>query len=182
MKNAAKVKRAAAATGLLLLSWHAHAADRDASLINSFQVFCALEPPAFDRIDQKAAAMKLPVHQDIGQSQKSGQFARSKSWLVKLTTGPHELLAAEANGANGYVESCGISAPDPDGEAFKNELILEMKLGRPSAETVSADGAMRITTWNGVFGEGSSLQFVDASPKGHPGAMLFYRTLKPTKP
>lgn len=171
-----------AVLGLFLFaSGNAHAADRNASLINSFQVLCTLEPPSFARIDQKAAAMKLPVHRDIDQPREGGQFAHSKSWFVSLTTGPHELSIAEANGPAGHVVSCGISAPDPVGEAFKKELVAEMKLGQPSSETVTPDGVMRVTVWKGAFGEGTMLQLVDATPQGHPGAMLYY-IVGPSKP
>src|SRR5262245_7849056 len=115
--EAGKMKYLAAILALMLCSvGNTHAAERDASLINSFQVLCTLEEPVFEWINQKAMAMKLPVRQDLGQSKDSGPFAHSKSWLVTLTTGPHELTAAEANGPQGYVKSCGISAPDPNGE------------------------------------------------------------------
>jgi hypothetical protein len=145
--------------------------DRDASLINSFQVLCALEPPTFNRIDQKASAMRLAVHKDLGQSQATGQFAHSKSWIVNLTDGPHELVATEANGPNLHIVSCGISAPDPNGAAFKKELVLEMKLGQASSEAVSPDGVLRLTTWTDVFGKGTLLRLIDATPQGKPGAI-----------
>jgi hypothetical protein len=113
--------------------------DRNASLINSFQVLCALEPPTFDRIEQKALAMRLPVHQDVGLSRTSGIFAHSKTWIVTLTSGQHDLGVTEANGPGGHVISCGISAPDADGAAFRKELVSEMKLGQP----VNSRGSLR---------------------------------------
>ncbi len=127
-------------------------------------------------------AMRLPVRRDIGQSKESGPFAHSKSWLVTLTTGPHELTAAEANGPHGYVKSCGISAPDANGESFKSELVSVMKLGRPSSENISKDGIMRATEWKDAFGAGTSLQLVDATPKNKSGAMLFYIVREASKP
>jgi hypothetical protein len=178
-----KIKCLVAVTALMLWSvGNAHAADRIASLINSFQVLCTLEAPVFEWIDQKAMAMNLPVRQDIGQSKDSGAFVHSKSWLVTLTTGPHELLAAEANGPQGYIKSCGISAPDPNGESFKHELVSIMKLGPPSSETITQDGVMRVTEWKDAFGAGTLLRLVDATPKNKPGAMLFHSVHEATKP
>jgi len=181
-----KIKFTIVMVSLLILPSYANAADantdRNAALINSFQVLCTLESPSFDRIDQKAAAMKIPVHKDVGQSQISGYFAHSKSWLVPLKTGPHELVATEANGPKGHIEACGISAPDPDGGSFIKELIEEMHLGLPASQIVSADGMMRTTTWKNTFGEGTELRLVDATPKERPGAMLFYDVTTPTTP
>lgn len=167
---------------LALCSGNADAADRNASLINSFQVFCTLESPVFAHIDQKAAAMRLAVHRDIGASKTDGYFAHSETWFVSLTTGPHELVASEGNGPNGHGSDCGISAPDPNGETFKKDLVAEMKLGQPTKEFTSANGQMHFTIWEGVFGAGSSLRLMDATPNGYPGAALFYDTMGPTKP
>ena len=177
------VRDAAAISGLLLFSLGvAQADDRAASLINSFAVLCTLEAPVFDKINQKVAAMKLPVRQDIGTSKDRGAFARSKSWLVPLTTGPHELLAAEANGPEGYVRSCGLSAPDPNGESFKKELVSQMKLRSPSSESTSQDGVMRVTVWKDAFGAGTLLQLFDATPKAKPGAIVNYVVREAARP
>jgi hypothetical protein len=175
--------RASFIAGLLLcVSGYAHGMDRNASLINSFQLLCTLESPKFDRIEQKASAMRLSVHQDMGHSQTSGIFAHSKSRIVALNDGPHDLIVAEANGPKGHIVSCGISAPDADGAAFRSELVSEMKLGQPSSETVMPDRSLRITAWNGVFGKGTVLRMVDALPQGRPGAMLNYDVLAPPLP
>jgi hypothetical protein len=160
----------------------ADAAERNTSLINSFQVLCALETPAFEKINDKAVAMKLPVRRDIGQSRESGEFAHSKSWLITLRTGPHELIAAEANGPQGYVQSCGISAVDPNGEVFKDELVSMMNLDLPSLETVSEDGVTRVTEWKDAFEAGTLLQLVDATPKNKSGVILLYVLREATKP
>ena len=165
----------------LLVTSPTIAADRDASLINSFQVLCTLEKPDFERIDQKATAMKLPVHQDLRAPISGTMFSRSKSWVVTLTTGNHELVATEANGPRGHIVSCGISAIDPNGDTFKNEVIAAMKLGEPSTQVVSPDGSMRMTIWKNAFGEGTTLRFVDASPRSAPGAFLAYDVEEPPK-
>ncbi len=177
--------RAAVIAGLILVaSSYAHAMDRDASLINSFQVLCALAPPTFNRIDQKASAMRLIVHKKLGQSQPTGVFAHSKSWIVNLTDGPHEWVATEANGPGRYIMSCGISAPDSNGTAFKKALVSELKLGPASSVVMSmSPGAVLVTTtWADVFGKGTALRLIDATPQGKPGVMLYYDVIGPPRP
>jgi hypothetical protein len=119
--------------------------DRNASLINSFQLLCALAPPTFDRIEQEALAMELPVRQDVGHAQSSGMFAHSKTWIVTLKDGPHDLGVNEANGPTEHVITCGISAPDADGAALRKELVSEMKLGQPSSEMLMLALSVRTT-------------------------------------
>ena len=160
---------------LLLSAVNVAAATRDASLINSFQVLCALEAPVFDSIDKRATAMRLPVRRDLRTPSGGGpSVAHAKSWLMLLTTGPHELLASEADGPAGHIESCGISAPDPNGESFKKELTATMKLGQPSSTATSPDGVMRTTIWKEAYGTGTWLQMVDATPQNKPGVMLYF--------
>ncbi len=167
--------RAATAIGIFLLSaGNAHAIDRDTSLITTFRVLCAQARPAFAQINQRAEEMKLPVRKDSGQSRSKGQFAHSKSWMVNLTDGPLELVAAEANGPKLHVVSCGIAATDPNAGAFRKALVAEMKLRRSFKESLSPDRSFRTSTWRDAFGKGTTLRLVDATPQGKPGAMLYY--------
>ena len=62
----------------------AHANERSAELVKSFQAFCAAAPLDFAALDAKATAMNLAVRKDVGTPQQTGKFARSKSWLVPL--------------------------------------------------------------------------------------------------
>ena len=62
----------------------AHANERSAELVKSFQAFCAAAPLDFAALDAQATAMKLAVRKDVGTPQQTGKFARSKSWLVPL--------------------------------------------------------------------------------------------------
>ncbi len=166
----------------LLTSVSADAADRNVSLITAFKDICTIEPPTFAKISQKAAAMKLVVHQELGQSKSGGQFSHNKSWFIPDTAGQYELIAMEANGAKNHVENCGISATDPDGELFKKTLISAMSLTASTSEIITSDGEMRVTSWKDEFGEGTSLIMVDGTPKGHAGVMLYYQVLTPGMP
>jgi hypothetical protein len=148
---------------LCALTSGAHASGRAAHLVNSFQVMCMLEPLDFARSDAKAAAMKLPVRQDLHpQPDGSGYFVHSKSWLLPLKSGPHEFTIAKAHGPSGDVKTCGIAAPDVEAEDFKAELRKSMKLGKAASESTSPDGKYRNTVWalNGM-----SLMLSDGSPK-----------------
>ena len=168
----------AAIPACLMFVGAAHANERSAVLVNSFQIFCTLAPLDFAALDAKATAMKLVVRKDVGTPRQPGQFAHSKSWLVPLKGGAHELVAGEARGPSGEVLSCGIGADNVDGEEMKQELIKTMKLGQPSRETATADGAQRVTSWQ--YADNVMLILADGTPMKIPGVYL--TLLQQTKP
>jgi hypothetical protein len=168
----------AAIPACLMFVGAAHANERSAELVNSFQIFCTLAPLDFVALDAKATAMKLVVRKDVGTPRQPGQFAHSKSWLVPLKGGAHELVAGEARGPSGEVLSCGIGADNVDGEEMKQELIKTMKLGQPSRETATADGAQRVTSWQ--YADNVMLILADGTPMKIPGVYL--TLLQQTKP
>jgi hypothetical protein len=155
----------------------AYANPRSVDLVNSFQTFCTPGPPDFAMIDAKATAMKLSVREDVGMPKPTGQFAHSKSWLVSLASGPHQLVAAEARGPDGDVASCGIGAEDVDGKVMKQELVQAMKLEAPLRQTASADGAQRVTTWK--YSDDVILLLADGTPMKIPG--MYLTLLRKTK-
>lgn len=172
----------AAGMTLLLSAGHAEAMTREASLINSFEVLCTLEPPNFQRIEQKAEAMKMASYQDVAPPKETdGSFDRTKSWIVTLTDGPHVLFATEMNGPKGHVVSCGIGANDPIGASFKKELMTEMKLGSPTVDGLLSNG-MHVYLWKGTFGPGTQLRLQIAEPDSNPGAMVGYDIEGPPVP
>jgi hypothetical protein len=148
----------------------AHANQRSAELVSSFQIFCTPGPPDFAALDAKATAMNLPVRKDVGAPPKEGQFARAKSWLVSLDSGAHELVASEGRGPNGEVTACGIGADNIDGEEMKQELVKAMKLEAPLRQTASADGTQRLTLWK--YGDDVTLLLIDGTPTKIPGMYL----------
>jgi len=125
----------------------ASASERSAQLVNSFQVFCTLEAPNFERLVQQATAMKLPERQSLESPHQGDQFARSRSWLVGLNSGPHELATSEAHGPRVDVQTCGIAAPDADADEVRQDLATHMKLGEPVSVKNTPDGKLRTTTW-----------------------------------
>jgi len=149
----------------------AHANERSAALVNSFQNFCTPGPPDFAALDAKATAMNLPVRRDVA-APKSGQTTHAKSWVISLQSGSLELVASEARGPNGDAASCGIGAEDIAGEEVRQDLIKALQLGAPTKQTVSADGTQRLTVWK--YGDNASLFLADATPMSLPG---FYLTL-----
>ena len=146
---------------------------RSASLVDSFREFCTLEPPNFARLDAKAAAMGLPILQDMGNPRQAGQFVHSKSWTMTLGTRSHEVVASEARGPRGEVAACGIGAADARGNDVKDDLIKRLNLGPPFHETVSQDGQRRMTTWRiKVVSVDLTLLLADGTPTNSPGVYL----------
>jgi hypothetical protein len=148
----------------------ASASPRSSDLVSSFQMFCIPGPPDFAAIDAKATAMKLSVREEVGTPRQAGQFAHSKSWLVPLASGPHQLVAGETRGPTGETASCGIGAEDVDGEAMKQELVRAMKLDAPLQQTPTADGTQRVTVWK--YGGDTTLLLADGTPIRIPGMYL----------
>jgi hypothetical protein len=155
----------------------AHANQRSADLMNSFQVFCLPGPPDFAAIDAKATAKNLPVRKDVGTPRQPGQFAHSKSWLVSLDSGAHELVAGEGRGSNGEIASCGVGAEDVDGEEMRHEVVKAMNLGAPLRQTATADGTQRVTTWK--YADDVNLLLADGTPMKIPG--MYLTLLRQTK-
>jgi hypothetical protein len=155
----------------------AFANERSAELVDSFQTFCMPGPPDFAALDAKVTAMKLAVRKDVGTPRQPGQFAHSKSWLVPLKSGTHELVAGEARGPNGEVDSCGIGADDVDGEEMKQEVIKSMKLDAPARQTATADGTQRVTSWK--YADDVTLFLADGTPMKIPG--IYLTLLRQTK-
>jgi hypothetical protein len=143
---------------------------RSADLVTSFQIFCLPGPPDFVEIDAKATAMNLSVRKDVGTPPQPGKFAHTKSWLVALDSGSHELVAGEGRGSNGEIASCGVGAEDVDGEEMRQDLIKAMKLGAPLRQTATADGTQRVTTWK--YADDITLLLADGTPMKIPGIYL----------
>jgi hypothetical protein len=156
---------------LLGLGAQAEASERAASLVNSFEVMCTIEPLDFARLKAKAEAMHLPVRKDIEPApDANGYFAHSISWLLPLKTGPHELVDSEAHGPNGNVKGCGIGAPDVEAGDIRAQLVSDLHLRRPSAEADAPNG-MHITTW--LYGkDNEKLILADGSSQKRPGFYL----------
>ena len=148
----------------------AYANQRSAELVNSFKTFCTPGPPDFAAIDAKATAMNLAVRKDAGTPRRPGNFAHSKSWLVSLDSGSHELVAGEGRGSNGEIASCGVGAEDIDGEEMRQELVKAMNLGAPLRQTATADGTQRVTAWK--YGDDVTLLLADGTPMKIPGMYL----------
>ncbi|MEO5352405.1 MAG: hypothetical protein H7835_04235 [Magnetococcus sp. XQGC-1] len=157
------------------------AKDRNVSLINSFQTFCTAKLPKFAAINKKATAMKLPVNRESGEPKKSGSYNHSKSWMVSLADGLHELNAAEASNPPKHIESCGIVEPKVNSDEFRKTLIITLKLTAAPAERLGADGKTRMTLWKDAYGKGTALLLVDATPQEKPGIILHHFVESATK-
>jgi len=144
---------------------------RAQGVINAFQVICTLEPLKFDRIDQKATAMGMPLQSDTSAPSAGNTVTRSKSWFGALTNGPFILLLDEMSGAKGKSTSCAIVADVPDRDAFRTEAIRTMKLPDAPSPEFRDDGS-RSYFWDGVLGPGTTILDRDFAPTGKPGVML----------
>jgi hypothetical protein len=147
----------------------ASANERSAELVGSFASFCTPGPPDFAALDAKATAMNLPVRNDT----TLGPATHTKSWLVTLKSGKHELMAGQTRDANGDVAGCSMGAEDANADDVKQELIASLKLGAPARESVSSDGTQRITAWN--YADDATLMVVDGTPMKIPGILVMLR-------
>jgi hypothetical protein len=147
--------------------------NRAQSIINAFQVICQLELPrfTFERIDQKATAMKMQLRSDNSGPSAGNTVIRSKSWSGDLTDGPFILLLDEMSGTKGRTTSCSIAADVPDRDAFRAEVIRTMKLPEAPAPELRNDGS-RSYFWDGALGPGTTILDRDFAPSGKPGVML----------
>ena len=145
--------------------------NRAQSVINAFQVMCTLELPKFERIDQKASAMKMQLQSSNSGPSAGNNVTRSKSWFGALTDGSFMLLLDELSGADGQTTSCAIVADVPDRDAFRAEAIRTMKLPEAPAPELRADGS-RSYFWDGALGPGTTVLDRDFQPSGKPGVML----------
>jgi hypothetical protein len=164
----------AAIPACLMFVGAAHANERSAELANAFQMFCARQPLDFAALDTTMTSMGLVARKDVGTPRQPGQFAHSKSWRV----GSLEVVAGESRGPNGEVVSCSIGADNVDGEEMKQELIKTLKLGEPSRETATADGAQRLTSWK--YADDVTLMLADGTPMKIPGMLV--TLMRQTKP
>jgi hypothetical protein len=145
--------------------------NRAQSVINAFQVICTLELPKFERIDQKATAMRMQLQSNDSKPSAGNTVMRSKSWFGSLTDGEFILLLDEMSGAKGRTTSCAIVADVPDRDAFRAEAIRIMKLPPAPAPEFRNDGS-RSYFWDGVFGADTTVLDRDFAPSGKPGVML----------
>jgi hypothetical protein len=148
----------------------AFADQRSADVVTSFRTFCMPGPPDFAAIDARATAMNLSVRKDVGTARQPGKFSHSKSWLVSLDSGSHELVAGEGRGSNGEIASCGVGAEDVDGEEMRKEVMNALKVGPPLRQTASADGTQRMTVWK--YTDDTTLLLADGTPMKIPGMYL----------
>jgi hypothetical protein len=159
---------------LAIVAWPALASaaranERSAELVNSFLSFCTPGPPDLAALDAKAKAMNLPVHRDT----TAGPATHTKSWLVTLKSGKHELMAGQTHAADGDAVGCSVGAEDANGDDVKQELITSLKLGAPMREIPSSDGTQRITMWE--YADDVTLMVVDGTPMKIPGILLMLR-------
>ena len=159
---------------LAIIAWPpfvsaADASERSADLVNSFQSFCTPGPPDFAVLDAKATAMNLPMRNVT----TAGPATHTKSWLVTLKSGKHELMAGQTHGADGDAVGCSVGAEDANGDDVKQQLITSLKLGAPVREVPSSDGAQRVTMWK--YADDATLMVVDGTPMKIPGILLMLR-------
>jgi hypothetical protein len=153
----------------------AAAVERSAEIVESFQAFCTLHLPDFSQIDEVATALQLPARS--GENTQAGDsHYRSKSWLVFLSSGPHELAGSEANGPRGKLTICGVRAPDVGGQDIRLDLTESMKLGDPVSVEVSPDGQQQTVTWRlEASSNDITIVLTDNTPAQKPGIDLQIR-------
>ena len=121
---------------------------RDESLINAFQIMCFLEPAlVYDRIDTRAAAMRMVTMRVQAPTEANGIAARGHIWGGHLTDGPFVLHLYEQRHAGEAATSCGVSGPVAAADTFRDDMVRVMRMPPLPAATVGADGS-RAYIWN----------------------------------
>jgi hypothetical protein len=157
------ISAAALIMGGFLGSELAHANDRSAALVSDFRFFCMRGTPTYESLDAYAIKLKLPIKKDLSRDMGHGDRLRSRSWTVGDTTGPYELVAAEAIHGDVMVETCGIGSADANGEDIHTDLTVRPHLGS-STDSVSSDGRVKTATWTLPSGESIVLTHAISGP------------------
>lgn len=125
------------------------------------------------RLDERASSMKLPGRNELALPNSGNYFSHSKSWLVFLSSGPHELNGSEAQAPDGKLTSCGIGAPDVNGDEMRTLLTTSLSLGAPISVRSSPDGKQQVTTWTlSRAGNDFMLILTDGTPTHRSGISL----------
>jgi hypothetical protein len=143
----------------------------DQSVINTFQVMCQLEPLNFERLSERATAMRMILQGDNKYSSAQNTITCSKSWVGNLRTGPFIFLLDEMSGVKGLSTSCAVVANVPDVDAFRAEALKEMHLKDISSPELGNDGS-RSYTWSNPYGQGSTLIIRDFKLVRRQGVMM----------
>jgi len=159
----------------------APALDRPHSLLNSFDVMCNLEPPSFEQLSIKAAAMHLKTLDDSTRTTPTGETMQTRSWLGMLTTGAFALRIEKMDGAKGIATSCAIEGPVPDAAAFREIVVNTHHLGATPEKQV-VDGT-HTYYWDNYTRDGWTLMVRDFErPAGHFVQVKLLTMAKPGTP
>lgn len=150
--------------------------NHDQALINAFEVVCNLELPNFDHLAARATAMRMQPQDVAPLPVPDNVTLRRKAWNGKLTTGPFSLLVDETSGSMGTITTCAIASSVPDVNAFRAEVMRELRLS--TEPQPSFLGGHRAFIFKNFQGNGTGLVVEDLTPSGRPGVMIKLSSFK----
>ncbi|MGJ0534100.1 hypothetical protein [Methylocystis sp.] len=150
--------------------------NHEQALINAFEIMCNLEPPNLDRLAERATAMRMQPQDVAPLNLPSNLTLRRKAWNGKLTTGPFSFLVDETSGPMGTITTCAIASSVPDVNAFRGEVMRELRLSTEPQPTFL--GGHRAFIFKNFQGDGSGLVIEDLTPSGQPSVMIKLSSLK----
>lgn len=153
--------------------WPVAAMSRVDGLVNALTVMCMVEPLNFDRLDQKATAMRMRVLTDFAPPEHNGIRIRSKTWLMGMTDGPLAFSVSDAKTGARRLSTCAISAPDATPEEIRTALVETFHLGEPRM-LAGPGGRPDIAIWDKAAGAGTRFMLTTGIYKPRPGFNLVY--------
>jgi hypothetical protein len=150
--------------------------NHEQALINTFEVMCNLEIPNFDHLAARATAMRMQPQDVAPMPLPSNLTLRRKAWNGKLTTGQFSLLVDETSGSMGTITTCAIASTVPDVNAFRAEVMRELRLATEPQPTLL--GGHRAFMFKNFVGEGTGLIVEDLTPSGRSGVMIKLSSFK----
>ena len=143
------------------------------ALVNALQVMCMIEPLSFDRLNQRATAMQMPVVSSFETLLPTGGIVRSKTWVMGMTNGPLAFSAGDSKDTPRVRTTCGISAPDTTMDEMQAALSASLHLQEP--RTIPArEGGSAILIWDTGLGAEAKMVLTAGRFKPQPGFNLVY--------
>jgi hypothetical protein len=129
------------------------APNRVDTVIGLLEDYCLNKKGEWADLDRRANDAHYAVVMDETAPVKEELSSRQKNWLLPSPDGRTTVLTSmDITNGQMRVFSCGIYAPDLDGDALEKALSARPRLGNPTKHTHPSGGAM-MTWWNARVGD-----------------------------
>lgn len=129
------------------------APNRVDTVIGLLEDYCLNKKSDWADLDRRANDAHYEVVMDETAPVKEEYTSRQKNWLLPSPDGRTTVLTSmDITNGQTRVFSCGIYAPDLDGDALEKALSARPRLGSPTKHTHPSGSAM-MTWWNARVGD-----------------------------